>query len=47
MSRIGIKPIPILEGVKIKCDNGVLTIDGPKGKMTQEGHPLMKIEVTE
>ena len=47
MSRIGKKPIPILEGVKVKCDNGVLTIDGPKGKMTQEIHPLMKIEVNE
>ncbi|MGR3302234.1 MAG: 50S ribosomal protein L6 [Candidatus Scalindua sp.] len=47
MSRIGKKPIPILEGVKIKCDNGVLTIDGPKGKMTQEIHPLMKVEVNE
>lgn len=47
MSRIGKKPIPILEGVKVKCDNSVLTIDGPKGKMTQEIHPLMKIEVNE
>jgi len=47
MSRIGKKPIPILEGVKVKCDNGVLTIDGPKGKMIQEVHPLMKIEVNE
>ncbi|MEK6764963.1 MAG: 50S ribosomal protein L6 [Planctomycetota bacterium] len=47
MSRIGKKPIPIPDGVKIKCDNGVLTIDGPKGTMTQEIHPLMKIEVNE
>ena len=47
MSRIGEKPIPIPEGVKIKCDNGVLTIDGPRGTMTQEIHPLMKIKVNE
>ena len=47
MSRIGEKPIPIPEGVKIKCDNGVLTIDGPKGTMTQDIHPLMKAEVNE
>jgi len=47
MSRIGAKPIPIPEGVRIKCDNGVLTIDGPKGTMTQDIHPLMKAEVNE
>ena len=47
MSRIGKKPIPIPEGVKVKCDDGAVTIEGPKGKIIQTVHSLMKVEINE
>ena len=45
MSRIGKKPIPISDGVKVDYDEGTITVDGPKGKLTQRVHPLMEIEI--
>ena len=45
MSRIGRKPINIPAGVEIKLDNGVLTVKGPKGTLTQSIHPNMSIEI--
>ncbi len=47
MSRIGNKPIPIPEGVKAKCDNDTVTIEGPKGSIAQTIHSLMKVEINE
>jgi large subunit ribosomal protein L6 len=35
MSRIGKKPIPIPAGVKIAVSEGVVEVQGPKGKLTQ------------
>lgn len=35
MSRIGKAPIPVPSGVKIDIKDGVLTAQGPKGKMSQ------------
>jgi large subunit ribosomal protein L6 len=35
MSRIGRKPIPIPQGVKVQVDNGTVRAEGPKGKLTQ------------
>jgi large subunit ribosomal protein L6 len=35
MSRIGKKPIPIPDGVKVSLDGGVVRAEGPKGKLTQ------------
>ena len=47
MSRIGKKPIPIPDGVKVKCDKGTVTIEGSKGTIVQPIHSLMKVEVNE
>lgn len=47
MSRIGKKPIPISDGVKVKCDKDTVTIEGPKGTIVQPIHSLMKVEVDE
>jgi len=47
MSRIGKKPIPISDGVKVKCNEDTVTIEGPKGTIVQSIHPLMKVEVDE
>ena len=33
MSRIGKKPIPVPKGVTVKIENGVVNVQGPKGKL--------------
>jgi len=45
MSRIGRKPINIPAGVEVKLDDGVVTVKGPKGTLTQKFHPNMKVEI--
>lgn len=45
MSRIGKKPIPIPEGVKIGCIENTISIEGVKGKITQAHHPLVNVEI--
>ena len=47
MSRIGRKPIAIPAGVEVKLDDGVATVKGPKGTLTQAIHPNMKVEVAD
>lgn len=44
MSRIGKQPIPIPAGVKVSIADGVVTVEGGKGKLTQAIHPNMKVE---
>ncbi len=45
MSRIGRKPINIPAGVEAKFENGVMTVKGPKGTLTQKIHPNMEINI--
>ena len=45
MSRIGRKPINIPAGVEAKFENGVMTVKGAKGTLTQNIHPNMTVEV--
>jgi large subunit ribosomal protein L6 len=47
MSRIGKKPIVIPQGVEVKIDNGKVIIRGPKGEISQEIRPEIKVEVKE
>jgi len=48
MSRIGLKPITVPAGVEIKLDkNNLCEVKGPKGTLTQQFSPDMKIEVSE
>jgi large subunit ribosomal protein L6 len=35
MSRIGRKPIPIPQGVKVQVEGELVRVEGPKGKLTQ------------
>ena len=35
MSRIGRKPVPIPQGVKVEVTDGTVRAEGPKGKLTQ------------
>ena len=45
MSRIGRKPVNIPAGVEVKIDNGVVTVKGPKGTLTQKYHPNITVKV--
>lgn len=47
LSRIGRKPVNIPAGVDVKFDNGVLTVKGPKGTLTQKIHPNMIVEISD
>ncbi|MBW1990616.1 MAG: 50S ribosomal protein L6 [Deltaproteobacteria bacterium] len=45
MSRIGKKPIPLPQGVKIKEENGVLTVTGSLGTLSRRLPPRVRLEV--
>ena len=45
MSRIGRKPINIPAGVDVKFENGVITVKGAKGTLTQKVHPNMAVAI--
>ncbi|MEQ1856138.1 MAG: 50S ribosomal protein L6 [Longimicrobiales bacterium] len=47
MSRIGKMPVPILKGVKVEQTNGTLKVKGPKGELTLDVHPDLKVVVEE
>lgn len=43
MSRIGKLPISIPQGVSVEEKDGVVTVKGPKGELTQKLHPSVKM----
>lgn len=45
MSRVGKQPIPIPAKVKIERVDNVITVEGPKGKLTQTIHESIKSEI--
>ena len=45
VSRIGKKPIPIPQGVKVKVEDRRLSVDGPKGQCSKEFPADMRITV--
>lgn len=38
MSRVGKMPVAIPAGVKVNVANGIFTVEGPKGKLSQDYH---------
>ena len=44
MSRIGKIPVKIPKGVKVSFANDVMTVEGPKGKLTQSYQNVIKFE---
>jgi large subunit ribosomal protein L6 len=44
MSRIGKIPVKVPKGVKVSFAGEVMTVEGPKGKLTQKYHPIIKFE---
>ena len=47
MSRIGKLPVEIADGIEVKQANGSLTVKGPKGELSLDVHPDMKVVVDE
>jgi len=47
MSRIGKKPILIPQGVQVKIEGEKITIKGPKGEISREIRPEIKVEEKE
>ncbi|OGW86977.1 MAG: 50S ribosomal protein L6, partial [Omnitrophica bacterium RIFCSPLOWO2_01_FULL_45_10b] len=45
MSRIGRRPIPIPQGVKVEVAGSKIHVEGPKGKSDLNIHPRMKVAV--
>lgn len=45
MSRVGKKPVPVPQGVKVEFKGVKLHVEGPKGKLDFEVHPRMKVSV--
>jgi large subunit ribosomal protein L6 len=45
MSRVGKSPIPIPTGVKITRKSGVITVEGPNGKLTQDIRDDIGLEI--
>ncbi len=45
MSRIGLKPVEIPEGVEVKLDGTTVTVKGPKGELTRSFHSDMTIKI--
>lgn len=45
MSRLGKLPVAIPAGVKVSVSSNVITVEGPKGKMTQSYNDLVIIKV--
>jgi large subunit ribosomal protein L6 len=44
MSRIGKIPVKVPAGVKVSFQDEVMTVEGPKGKLTQRYHPVITFE---
>jgi large subunit ribosomal protein L6 len=45
MSRLGKKPIEILEGVEVKEKDGIVTVKGPLGEISRDFKDFVKIEI--
>lgn len=43
MSRIGRKPVPVPDGVKVNVDGNTLVVEGPKGKLDWEFRPEISV----
>lgn len=45
MSRIGKKPVDIINGVEVKIDGQTVHAKGPKGELTYEVHPAVQVAI--
>ncbi|MGB9689840.1 50S ribosomal protein L6 [Thermogutta sp.] len=47
MSRIGKRPVPIPQGVKVTVEGRLITVEGPKGRLQWEHRPEAQVTVQE
>jgi large subunit ribosomal protein L6 len=47
MSRIGRKPVSVLDGVKVSVAGRTVSVEGPKGKLALEHRPELSVEVSD
>jgi len=47
MSRIGRLPVPLPKGVEVKMSGRTVEVNGPKGRLTRQVHPDMKVAVAD
>jgi large subunit ribosomal protein L6 len=47
MSRVGKKPVPIPEKIKVSYENRELTVQGEKGKLTRSIHPAVDLKIAD
>ncbi len=45
MSRIGLMPIPVPAGVKVKIEGQTVTVEGSKGKLSRSIHPAISVKL--
>ena len=45
MSRVGKKPIPIPDKIKVLYKEGVITVEGQKGSLSRSINPLINLEI--
>lgn len=45
MSRIGLMPIPVPSGVKVKIERNNITVEGSKGKLSRSIHPNISVKL--
>ncbi len=45
MSRIGKKPVPIIGNAKVSVADGLVKVEGPKGKLEHKLHALVTVEM--
>ena len=45
MSRIGKKPVPILDGVQVQVDGRTISVEGPQGKLSYQFRPEVTVQV--
>ncbi|MDR1956922.1 MAG: 50S ribosomal protein L6 [Treponema sp.] len=44
MSRIGKIPVKVPQGVRVTFQDEIITVEGPKGKLSQKYHPVVTFE---
>lgn len=47
MSRIGVKPVPVIDGVKVAIDKRVVKVEGPLGKLEYTVRPEVSVALDE
>ncbi len=45
MSRIGKKPVSVIDGVKVSVADRIVSVEGPKGKLQISHHPDISVEL--